>query len=385
MLDPDSRPLLDHVKDELGFVPEFTGPQFELPGWVHLGKCDEVSCPGCDMEALSIWRRPNKDQTRLRYWAIVCASCKDVNSTHPFDPDQKETLYAWSEKRCPEDPHSRKRIRDREEGKGKEAKGAEPYDELPTGSLFPALVFNEFGFTPGYYEDRLNSFGWSLGGRCEELDCPTCGDHRLYFWSQPMQGQSEYRNHAFVCSRCRWIKPISELRKDQREKYHRWFSSLSEQKLPTKESVAPNATEESKGVPEKTVELLAIVDFHQPVEGKDFYDGRLIIANRHRVKAVQIKMDLDEILFVGDGGGIVGSWPASEVSSIKFSPTKLGLASRPSAANKTSRAGQSWSEEEDAELVVGFGEGLSKAELARRHQRTRGSIKSHLVKLGLES
>lgn len=46
------------------------------------------------------------------------------------------------------------------------------------------------------------------------------------------------------------------------------------------------------------------------------------------------------------------------------------------------KAGQSWSEEEDAELVGCFEGGVGFAELARKHGRTDGAIRSRLTKLG---
>lgn len=46
------------------------------------------------------------------------------------------------------------------------------------------------------------------------------------------------------------------------------------------------------------------------------------------------------------------------------------------------KAGQPWSEEEDAELVGRFEDGAGFAELAREHGRTAGAVRSRLTKLG---
>ncbi len=46
------------------------------------------------------------------------------------------------------------------------------------------------------------------------------------------------------------------------------------------------------------------------------------------------------------------------------------------------RAGQRWDEEEGALLVQEFEQGISVKELASRHQRTVGAIKSQLLKMG---
>ena len=43
-------------------------------------------------------------------------------------------------------------------------------------------------------------------------------------------------------------------------------------------------------------------------------------------------------------------------------------------------AGMSWSDEEDKQLVSDFKQGVSINDLSRKHQRTKGSIESRLVK-----
>ena len=48
-----------------------------------------------------------------------------------------------------------------------------------------------------------------------------------------------------------------------------------------------------------------------------------------------------------------------------------------------SNAGKPWSDEEDTQLIDRFKQGLSVRDLSRKHQRTRGSIESRLVKHGL--
>jgi hypothetical protein len=44
--------------------------------------------------------------------------------------------------------------------------------------------------------------------------------------------------------------------------------------------------------------------------------------------------------------------------------------------------GKPWSGEDDARLAAGYDEGKSVVDLAREHDRTRGSIQARLVKLG---
>jgi hypothetical protein len=47
-----------------------------------------------------------------------------------------------------------------------------------------------------------------------------------------------------------------------------------------------------------------------------------------------------------------------------------------------SNVGKAWNEQEDAELGNSFDTGLSIQELAQKHQRTTGAIKSRLIRLG---
>jgi hypothetical protein len=46
------------------------------------------------------------------------------------------------------------------------------------------------------------------------------------------------------------------------------------------------------------------------------------------------------------------------------------------------RAGQPWTDEEDRELVSEYEAGLSEKEMSEKHQRTTGSIRSRLMRLG---
>ena len=48
-------------------------------------------------------------------------------------------------------------------------------------------------------------------------------------------------------------------------------------------------------------------------------------------------------------------------------------------------AGKSWTEEENQQIIEAFNNGESIATIAERHQRTQGSIRSRLVKLGIIS
>jgi len=62
------------------------------------------------------------------------------------------------------------------------------------------------------------------------------------------------------------------------------------------------------------------------------------------------------------------------------------LQSRAAAAERSSslpdNAGKAWSTAEEQLLVQNFDAGMSEPELAKAHQRTKGSIRSRLVRLG---
>jgi len=52
-------------------------------------------------------------------------------------------------------------------------------------------------------------------------------------------------------------------------------------------------------------------------------------------------------------------------------------------ASRPAKAGEPWSKSEDSEVANAFKQGISAAEIAKTHQRTKGAIESRLVKLGL--
>lgn len=57
-------------------------------------------------------------------------------------------------------------------------------------------------------------------------------------------------------------------------------------------------------------------------------------------------------------------------------------AAKPGPKTRPVNAGRSWSPEEDAELLAGFDAGTVPRELAAKHGRTNGAIRSRLVKHG---
>ncbi|MDJ0986141.1 MAG: hypothetical protein QNJ26_11400 [Desulfobacterales bacterium] len=51
-------------------------------------------------------------------------------------------------------------------------------------------------------------------------------------------------------------------------------------------------------------------------------------------------------------------------------------------SNLPKRVGKPWSEQEDKALIKAFDSGISLSDLVDKHQRTRGAIRTRLVRLG---
>ena len=133
------------------------------------------------------------------------------------------------------------------------------------------------------------------------------------------------------------------------------------------------------------------VEFTEPVEGIDPTDSEPITSNRHRIRAMSIQMDREFTTFIGDGGEIMAIWPTDTISKITWvngpDPLNVDMAvggtGRPSELSRGGIAGSRWTPEEEEQLRREFGEELTVAEIARRHQRSRGAIQNRLVKLDL--
>ena len=61
------------------------------------------------------------------------------------------------------------------------------------------------------------------------------------------------------------------------------------------------------------------------------------------------------------------------------------IASNERKSTLPNNAGKPWTEEENQQIIEAFNNGESIATIAERHQRTQGSIRSRLVKLGIIS
>ena len=82
------------------------------------------------------------------------------------------------------------------------------------------------------------------------------------------------------------------------------------------------------------------------------------------------------------GDGPLGS--ASVVRALFVASKALTESSRRTLleANRPGKAGKPWSPEEDAQLLQAFDGGQEVRELANRHERSAGGIRSRLVHLG---
>ena len=80
----------------------------------------------------------------------------------------------------------------------------------------------------------------------------------------------------------------------------------------------------------------------------------------------------------GDSGDAFGDSEIKSLAKPKFDRAEFNR-----ARNRPDGAGAAWSAEEDERLKQEFQEGMTMAEMARRHSRTRGGIKARLKKHGL--
>ena len=104
-----------------------------------------------------------------------------------------------------------------------------------------------------------------------------------------------------------------------------------------------------------------------------------------------IQRDREFTTFIGDGGEIVARWPTDTISKITWvngsDPLDVDMAvggtGPPSEVSRVGIAGSRWTPEEEEQLRREFDKKLTVAEIARRHQRSRGAIQNRLVKLDL--
>ena len=197
-----------------------------------------------------------------------------------------------------------------------------------------------------------------------------------------------------------------------REAWEKHLDSLPETAFsgePAESSSRADHAETSTIVMARTVR----VDFHEPVPVPDPMSNDAFRADRHYLEASSAHQDAHETIFVQSSGEIACRWPTSKIRSIEWldpngnsqhqdeSPVSEPSATQelpqrslqqpgadPNGAPEAlsvppARAGESWSSEEDAQLVDEVRAGVPLMEIVRRHERSRGAIRSRLKKRGL--
>ena len=74
--------------------------------------------------------------------------------------------------------------------------------------------------------------------------------------------------------------------------------------------------------------------------------------------------------------------PFNQPDAIRALFTAVRALEGPSKPDGPTKAGGRWTDDEDRQLTEAFDAGSSIKELAQKHDRTRGAIRSRLVKLG---
>ena len=88
--------------------------------------------------------------------------------------------------------------------------------------------------------------------------------------------------------------------------------------------------------------------------------------------ANEVTVDADRLVLLS-GGEVVLDVPTTAVAETAIGPSR----------KKSANNGQRWTAEADAELTASWEAGVKIPELSRRFERSRGAIKSRLVRLGL--
>jgi DNA-directed RNA polymerase specialized sigma24 family protein len=105
---------------------------------------------------------------------------------------------------------------------------------------------------------------------------------------------------------------------------------------------------------------------------------------RHRIEATGLILRDDEVLFMLDDQ-IVARWPSSEVTRVEWSgQTGERAYTLADKRRENPQAYVRWTEDEEARLRQAHEAGVPVGELARRHERNEGAIRSRLQRLGLD-
>ncbi|MCI8695731.1 MAG: hypothetical protein HFH99_02945, partial [Lachnospiraceae bacterium] len=128
---------------------------------------------------------------------------------------------------------------------------------------------------------------------------------------------------------------------------------------------------------EDLVKVSGVGERKQEKYGDRFLSAIASFAESHPHSVTTIQAQEDEA--DGDGDGKLSGRQESKSSA----KPKFDRAEFNRARNRPDGAGAAWSAEEDERLKQEFQEGMTMAEMARQHSRTRGGIKARLKKHGL--
>ena len=197
-----------------------------------------------------------------------------------------------------------------------------------------------------------------------------------------------------------------------REAWHRHLASLPETAFIAKQAQLAQ-TFDPAGSQSLSAVFTVKVEFHEPVPVPDPRGDGTFLADRHYLDASSVHQDAHETIFVRSSGEITGRWPTSKIRSIDWldpkalsrrqnetpaveppltqeapSPNPQQTEADSTGTPETlsmppARAGESWSSEEDAELVDEVRAGVPLMEIVRRHERSEGAIRNRLEKRGL--
>ena len=99
-------------------------------------------------------------------------------------------------------------------------------------------------------------------------------------------------------------------------------------------------------------------------------------------KAAEILQQLADGLDPATGEPLAKDSPFNQPDAIRALFTAVRALEGPSKPDGPTKAGGRWTDDEDRQLTEAFDAGSSIEELAQKHERTRGAIRSRLVKLG---
>ena len=154
-----------------------------------------------------------------------------------------------------------------------------------------------------------------------------------------------------------------------------------------REHVGPEVASHQRPVDERgTAAATVRVDFDRPVTHQDLHGVGPVTASRHYLRASSAQQDHETTVFLSASGEVVAEWPTNQITTLRWLedlPADVNAAPTTTVdGDSKERAGESWTETENAEVVEAFRSGISVKEIAARHKRTTGAIQSRLKKLG---